>query len=144
MMHLLHRHDVIPPDVLREIARQVGIGMTRVTRVVFWSGVAGVVCLGIALVILLTRLHGGTIGPGKFVQSLLPYCGVWVAPWAFWMGSRNVRRQRITRVMLARQRCPHCGYDIRLLPVDRADGATVCPECGCAWKLEVPAAVDTR
>ena len=25
---------------------------------------------------------------------------------------------------------------LRLLPTDPADGATVCPECGCAWKLE--------
>ena len=35
--------------------------------------------------------------------------------------------------------CPNCGYDLRLLPVDSVDGATVCPECGRAWKLESPA-----
>ena len=32
-------------------------------------------------------------------------------------------------------RCPHCGYDLRELPGDPDDGATVCPGCGCAWKL---------
>ena len=37
--------------------------------------------------------------------------------------------------MLQHRRCPHCGYDLRLLPDDCSDGATVCPECGCAWKL---------
>jgi transcription initiation factor TFIIIB Brf1 subunit/transcription initiation factor TFIIB len=37
--------------------------------------------------------------------------------------------------MLKHRRCPHCGYDIRGLPVDPQDGATVCPECGCAWEL---------
>ena len=33
-------------------------------------------------------------------------------------------------------RCPHCGYDIRGLPTDPEDGATICPECGCAWQLD--------
>jgi hypothetical protein len=108
-MHLLHRPDVIPPDVLREMARQVGIGMTRAMRVVFWAGVVSLFSLGFALIVQTTRLHEGTIRPGRFVQSLLPYCGVWVAPWAFWMGTRNVRLQRITKVMLAHRRCPHCG-----------------------------------
>ena len=39
-------------------------------------------------------------------------------------------------VMLQHLRCPHCGYDLRLLPTDPKDGASVCPECGCAWRLE--------
>ena len=26
--------------------------------------------------------------------------------------------------------------DLRMLPVDPKDGVTVCPECGCAWRLE--------
>jgi hypothetical protein len=38
--------------------------------------------------------------------------------------------------MLKHRRCPHCGYDLRLLPIDSNDGATVCPECGCAWSLD--------
>ena len=38
-------------------------------------------------------------------------------------------------VMLAQRRCPHCGYDLRLLPVDPEDAATIRPECGSAWKL---------
>ena len=41
----------------------------------------------------------------------------------------------VMAAMLKHLRCPHCGYDIRELPVDPKDGATVCPECGCAWKL---------
>ncbi len=28
------------------------------------------------------------------------------------------------------------GYDLRMLPSDPADRATVCPECGHAWKLD--------
>jgi hypothetical protein len=38
--------------------------------------------------------------------------------------------------MLKFRRCPHCGYDLRLLPADPADSATVCPECGCAWLID--------
>ena len=31
---------------------------------------------------------------------------------------------------------PHCGYDLRLLPMDPKDAVTVCPECGCASRLD--------
>jgi predicted Zn-ribbon and HTH transcriptional regulator len=48
---------------------------------------------------------------------------------------RCARVNRIRAAMLAHRRCPHCGYDIRLLPTNPADGATVCPECGSAWIL---------
>ncbi len=43
---------------------------------------------------------------------------------------------RVASVMLEHRHCPHCGYDIRELPTDSSDGATVCPECGCAWMLD--------
>ncbi len=49
---------------------------------------------------------------------------------------------RVRWIMLKHHRCPQCGYDIRLLPADAADGATVCPECGCAWRLEESGVVD--
>jgi hypothetical protein len=135
-MHLLRRPGIIPPEVLKDIAQEVGIGMTRATKAAFWSSLLGLACLIIALAILITRLHSGTIGTRRFVMSILPYCGIWVAPFSLWMGARNARHPRITGVMLAHRRCPHCGYDLRLLPTDPADGATVCPECGCAWKLD--------
>jgi hypothetical protein len=40
--------------------------------------------------------------------------------------------------MIRFRRCPHCGYSLQGLPVDPADGATVCPECACAWRLDDP------
>jgi hypothetical protein len=43
--------------------------------------------------------------------------------------------KRVARVMLMHRHCPHCGYDIRRLPADPTDGATICPECGCAWRM---------
>ncbi len=42
----------------------------------------------------------------------------------------------VASVMLEHRHRPHCGYDIRELPTAPADGATVCPECGCAWMLD--------
>jgi hypothetical protein len=136
MMHLLHQHGVIPAEPLRAIAQRIGIGMTRVNRLAFWSGVLGFVCLAIAVVILLVRLNNGTIGTKRFFVSLLPYCGVCVAPFSAWMGMRGARFQRTRRVMLEHERCPHCGYDLRGLAAEAADGATVCPECGCAWNVK--------
>jgi hypothetical protein len=54
-------------------------------------------------------------------------------------GARRARHKRIRNIMLQHLRCPHCGYDLRLLPTAPGDGATVCPECGCAWRLPPPA-----
>ena len=51
-------------------------------------------------------------------------------------GARRARLRRVCDVMLEHLRCPHCGYDLRLLPLDLTDGATVCPECGFAWRLQ--------
>jgi hypothetical protein len=138
IMHLSRRHGAIPPEPLRQIAQDVGIGMTRANQIAFWGGVLCLVCLCIAIVILFVRLQNGTIGLRKSVLSLLPYGGAWIAPYAFWKGTRGVRFQRITKVMLEHRRCPHCGYDIRGLPADSTDGATVCPECGCPWMLDEP------
>ncbi len=48
---------------------------------------------------------------------------------------KRKRLKEVTAAMLKHTHCPHCGYDLRLLPNDPDDCATVCPECGCAWKL---------
>ncbi|MHC4775161.1 MAG: hypothetical protein ACYTBR_07840 [Planctomycetota bacterium] len=117
------------------IAREVGIGMTRANRIAFWLGLVGLVCFGIAMSIVLVRMVGGSVGFGELARKLAPFGGIWVPLYAFWMGTRGVRFQRTTKVMLQHRRCPHCGYDLRGLCVDEADGATVCPECGCAWTL---------
>ncbi len=42
---------------------------------------------------------------------------------------------RVASVMLKYRHCPHCGYNIKGLPIGLKDGATVCPECGCAWNV---------
>ena len=109
--------------------------MTRANRLLLWSTVVCVVCLGIALAILLVRYLNGTISLGRLIRSLIPYGAIWLAPYGLWMGTRGVRFQRITRIMLESRRCPHCGYDLRGCPVD-GDNITVCSECGSAWQHE--------
>ncbi len=56
-------------------------------------------------------------------------------PWVICFAIKRKRFDNVTEAMLKYSRCPHCGYDLRMLPVDPEDGATVCPECGCAWEL---------
>ena len=141
IMHILHRPDTIPVDVLRGMAQQVGLGVTRATRTAFWASIAGLICLGIALIICTTKLTGGSISTGRFFRNLVPYVGVLGGSITTWISLRSARHQRIGKVMLKHFRCPHCGYDLRLLPTAPEDGATVCPECGCAWML-VPRAQD--
>jgi hypothetical protein len=36
--------------------------------------------------------------------------------------------------MLGMRRCPSCSYSLANLDIE-ADGCTVCPECGAAWRL---------
>ncbi len=55
--------------------------------------------------------------------------------------ARAEYRDRVTDVMLQYRHCPYCGYCLRGLPVEAEDGATVCPECGCAWSVSF--AMDT-
>lgn len=46
-------------------------------------------------------------------------------------GSENA----LVRAMLKERHCPSCAYLLKGLPADPADGCTVCPECGGAWRL---------
>ncbi|MEW6251597.1 MAG: hypothetical protein AB1716_13195, partial [Planctomycetota bacterium] len=77
----------------------------------------------------------GDIRDATFAKtaSLLWFCSV---PWIIWFALKRKRFGAVAAAILKHRRCPHCGYDLRLLPVDPTDGATVCPECGCAWRPE--------
>jgi hypothetical protein len=59
-----------------------------------------------------------------------------VALASIWYGFRITRLRHVRDVLLRHLRCSHCGYDLHGLPRDAEDGATVCPECGCAWELD--------
>ena len=136
-MYLLRQHGVIEADVLRAITREKGLEITGWERVLLVVGVTG------ALLVISLFTHAfftGDIGDAPFAKSssLVFMCGI---PWLMWHNIRKARFRKVAAAMLKHLRCPHCGYDIRGLPTDSTDGATVCPECGCAWRLDSPATI---
>ena len=135
-MRLLRQHDVIPAETLRELADEIGVRWSKRFRMLFFIAVAclALVALVTVVVVVADAIKGAGLGIPVPVLVVLP--SAWIAPVAVWMEARAARVKRIRRAMLNRRRCPHCGYDIRLLPTDPSDRATVCPECGCAWRLD--------
>lgn len=131
-LHLLRRHDVIEADVLRAIAEERGVKITRAERIPL---IVGIIAALVVLGLFTTALIGGGIRSAPYAKStsLIYLCAL---PWIIWYGIKRKRFGNVAAAMLKYSRCPHCGYDLRMLPIDPADGATVCPECGCAWKLE--------
>ena len=134
-MHMLRQHDVIQVEVLRQIVSEKGVRITGKERA---SLVVGVIALtgviGLFTHSILTGDFAG--GPLARTASLAWFS---LMPWVLWVGIKRARFGSVAAAMLKYLRCPHCGYDIRHLPTDPEDGATVCPECGCAWILGVGA-----
>lgn len=136
-LNLLRRHDVIPAEILRRIAAQVGLGVPKGQRRAYFA--FGLVFLGIwAFLFIWQAVRGSGLDT---LARILGSVGVMlfaIGAVVFWWGGRRARARRICAIMLEHLRCPHCGYDLRLLPTDSTDGTTVCPECGCAWKINDP------
>jgi hypothetical protein len=135
LMHKLRQHGTIPADTLERIARDIGSGWAKHGVWLFsyiWS----------AALVLMVAAHFAKWGGGfsfhpRELRLLVVLTSLFVINCVIvWFFSRSGRLQRVCRILLGYCRCPHCGYDLRLLPADPRDGATVCPECGCAWKLE--------
>jgi hypothetical protein len=131
-IYLLHQHDVIEAEVARAIANEKGVRIARGERV---SLVLGVVAVLLVVGLIIQSLIVGDFGDAPLARtsSLLLFC---VLTWVYWIRAKYNRFGKIAAAMLKYSRCPHCGYDLRMLPADPEDGATICPECGCAWKLE--------
>jgi hypothetical protein len=142
MLHLAHRHDDIPEDILQQIAGAVGLGLDRATRLLFWSACICSLSLLIVIVLSLVRCATGALTAGHAARKLIPFIAIVGGLVGSWVSVRSARHRKIGQAMLEHHRCPHCGYDLRGLAVDASDGATVCPECGCAWRLEQTDGVD--
>lgn len=89
---------------------------------------------------LLMMLLGGGVSPSSPIALVLWFCVVpvlvqlvviGVSAWSF--------GQRTASIICANGHCASCGYALAILPTE-ADGCTVCPECGSAWRI--PAAKD--
>jgi hypothetical protein len=133
---LLKRFDVIPAAALRRITDEVGFGLPRWQRYGYYACV--LLFLASVVFLVVWKLIRGT-GIDAVERVLWPVNLVVFAVGAvqFWRSGRIARAKRACAIMLKHRRCPRCGYDIRGLPAEAADGATVCPECGGAWRLPV-------
>jgi len=135
MLRLRRQFDVIPQEALDGINADLGSGMRKSIRVMF---AISLVCVSIGLIALIDygyQWYSGSISFSFLRRKLFGTVIIWYGPIIIWAGAKRHRMQKVVHVMLDHLRCPHCGYDLRLLPPDPADGATVCPECGHAWRL---------
>ena len=135
-LHLLNQDSIIPADVLRSMADQIMPGARR-QRLLQALSVASGVILVVGGNILYFRFFSTwkgldpVIGTIYVIQAAIILSG----PLLAYRIAASRYANRVALVMLDHRHCPHCGYDLRGLPADAKDGATVCPECGCAWKL---------
>ncbi len=132
-LHLLHRNETIERDTLAKIVREKGIDPNKLEKI---SVVTVLLCIVAAIVILIVKYLAAKQW-GVILKESVPMIYIFIWPFVAWGHLRKKRFGSIAAAMKKHLRCPHCGYDLRDLPVDENDGATVCPECGCAWKLTV-------
>ena len=128
-------HDVIDADTLRAITDEVGTGLQKWPRRALLAGVT-VISLVLLAVGIRTYVVFGLAGTVAWLRGRAGVVLI-IAGFLFvqWFAARKIRLGRVQQAMLAHQRCPHCGYDLHGLPPDPGDGATLCPECGCAWQV---------
>lgn len=127
------RHREIDADTLPTIAKDVAVVFAARRRLLYALGGATFVPL---LWLVLDVCTGGARLDGfhcLLALLTLVFGSLFVGEVAthFW----RERPSKTLKIMLQHQRCPHCGYDLRMLPRDATDGTTVCPECGHAWML---------
>lgn len=139
-MHLLPGRGAIEGRDLERITAEIAPDRGRSRRLcVVMLGVGVMGLGGVAATMLSSRaawdgLVRAVTHPAIIIPNLawIAYVPVLI------IQERRRRRHRVTAVLLKHRRCPQCGYSLIGLPVDPADGATVCPECAAAWRLDDP------
>ena len=135
-MYLLGRPGPIAAGALRAMAEELDLNEVRRRR---WKalGAVGVIAFSYIGFFGYFEFFDRWRGWGPVLVGLvtLYLVGPSTAFIIAYLRAKRRRRDRILRVMLRHRHCPHCGYDIHNLLADEADGTTVCPECGCAWRL---------
>lgn len=133
-LNLLRRYDVIPAHALTPIAEHVGFGLPKWHRRGYLACIV-IFVTSVAFLILWKVKRGTGIDPVERILWPTNLAVLALGAVQFWRRGRQARLTRMASVMLRHLRCPHCGYDLRLLPRDTTDRCTICPECGCAWSL---------
>ena len=134
-LNLLRRYEVIPAETLQFIADKVSFGLPKWQRRGYLACVFTFLACVVFLVIWKLIRQSGIDAVERVLWPInIAVFGLGAVQ--FWRSGRRARAKHICAIMLEHRRCPHCGYDLRLLPTDPGDGGTVCPECGCAWVLD--------
>ena len=134
-LYVLRRTEPIERRVLAAIVAEKGIRMTPLEK---GAMILSLVLLAALITTLAVKLLGGESW-ANLARRMVPTFYIFIWPFIVWGGTRASRFGKVAPAMLKHRRCPHCGYDLRGLPVDADVDATVCPECGCAWRLPPPA-----
>lgn len=137
-LHVWHRYDSVDAETLHTIVEDLEPGTAKMRRrtIIIVPSVIVALVLGVMVLyhfsdasarrdLISTLTNPVIMGPNLVCCLLVP-----------WIAARQARLKRVQFAMLKHRRCPHCGYDLRMLPVVPEDGATVCPECGCAWLID--------
>lgn len=135
-LFLLNQRSNIPAETLRLMADQIMPGAKR-------QRLIQVLCTALSILVVV----GGTViyfsyfstwqgfDPVGATIYVIQFVVILAGPILAFRMARAKYTNRAASVILEYRHCPHCGYDIRGLRADPEDGATVCPECGCAWIL---------
>ena len=136
-LHLLNQPSIIPAETLRSMADQIMPGARR-------QRLFQVLCVALGFLVVV----GGNIVYFRYFSSwkgldpvnttiyVIQAVVILSGPLLAYRLAKAKYVSRVASVMLEHRHCPHCGYNIRGLPRNPQDGATVCPECGCAWRLD--------
>ena len=87
---------------------------------------------GWILMLIMISISGGTDYFDSYRSLWLVVTGL-AASAMYWWGLGS-SRSRLRVAMQSLSRCASCGYSLKGIHAD-ADGCTVCPECGAAWRL---------
>lgn len=82
--------------------------------------------------------------PGLGIQIMLAplYLIGFGLPMGYFASARMWRSTAHARdAMLEYDLCPHCAHGLGGIPPE-ADGCTVCPECGSAWRIDTQASAE--
>lgn len=136
-MHLLRRRAVIPAEPLRDIAEQLDRRWTRYGHLVLLVYAFGLLfCYAVGIWFSLFVIRDPRLDLVKILFGVVQFAILFGSFYTTWLLGRRLRFPRICVIVLQHRRCPHCGYDLRLLPSESQNGTTVCPECGCAWTMD--------
>ena len=135
--HLLNQATLIPAETLRAVAEDVLPGARRQRLIQVVSVVFGFLfVIGGNIVYFRCFSTWSGLDPVGIAIYAVQIIVLLSGPVIVFRMARSQYAGRVATAMLRHLRCPHCGYDIRGLPRNPEDGATVCPECGCAWMLD--------